>query len=154
MYPINKNLPSYLGNAIGRYPEDTYNGNGNSQGNPWFLAVTGYAELYYRAIKEWISNGGVTVSSISLPFFKKFDSSAISGKKYTVGTSDFNNLAQNIALAADRFLSTVQFHAHNNGSIPEEFNRTTGLPTGARDLTWSHAAVITASYAKAGAPAA
>nr|P07683.2 RecName: Full=Glucoamylase 1; Short=Gluc 1; AltName: Full=1,4-alpha-D-glucan glucohydrolase; AltName: Full=Glucan 1,4-alpha-glucosidase; Contains: RecName: Full=Glucoamylase 2; Short=Gluc 2; Contains: RecName: Full=Glucoamylase 3; Short=Gluc 3; Flags: Precursor [Rhizopus arrhizus]BAA00033.1 glucoamylase [Rhizopus arrhizus]BAP05656.1 glucoamylase [synthetic construct] len=154
LYPINKNLPSYLGNSIGRYPEDTYNGNGNSQGNSWFLAVTGYAELYYRAIKEWIGNGGVTVSSISLPFFKKFDSSATSGKKYTVGTSDFNNLAQNIALAADRFLSTVQLHAHNNGSLAEEFDRTTGLSTGARDLTWSHASLITASYAKAGAPAA
>ncbi|RCH88939.1 glycoside hydrolase 15 protein [Rhizopus azygosporus] len=154
LYPINSNLPSYLGNSIGRYPEDTYNGNGNSQGNPWFLAVNAYAELYYRAIKEWISNGKVTVSNISLPFFKKFDSSATSGKTYTAGTSDFNNLAQNIALGADRFLSTVKFHAYTNGSLSEEYDRSTGMSTGARDLTWSHASLITAAYAKAGSPAA
>ncbi|CAO3667930.1 unnamed protein product [Rhizopus stolonifer] len=154
LYPINSNLPSYLGNSIGRYPEDTYNGNGNSQGNPWFLAVNGFAELYYRAIKEWVNNGSVTVSNISLPFFKKFDSSATAGKTYSVGTTDFNNLAQNIALGADRFLSTVQTHAFKNGSLAEEYDRTTGVSTGARDLTWSHASLITAAYAKAGSPAA
>ena len=39
LYTINKNKPSWLGTAIGRYPEDTYNGNGNSQGNPVRLYI-------------------------------------------------------------------------------------------------------------------
>ncbi|KAG0176201.1 hypothetical protein DFQ28_007757 [Apophysomyces sp. BC1034] len=151
LYPINKNLPSYLGNAIGRYPEDTYNGNGNSQGNPWFLATTAFAELYYRAIQEWQSSG-VTVTSISKDFFTKFDSGASTGKKYNPGSDEFNSLAQNIALAADRFLSTVHLHRDSNGSLSEEFDRNTGYMTGARDLTWSHAALITAVQARSGIP--
>lgn len=35
LYPINKN--GAKGVAIGRYPEDHYDGNGFSQGNPWLL---------------------------------------------------------------------------------------------------------------------
>ncbi|KAL9542845.1 hypothetical protein MBANPS3_008407 [Mucor bainieri] len=154
LYSINQNLNGYLGNAIGRYPEDTYNGNGNSQGNPWFICTHAFAELYYRAIKEWFNNGSVTVTSISLNFFKKFDSSAAVGTKYTVGTSAFNSLVQNVAVAADAFFSTSKFHAATNGSMSEQYGRTDGLMTGARDLTWSHASLISASYAKAGSPAA
>jgi glucoamylase len=44
IYPIN-NGNSSLGVAIGRYPEDVYNGNGSGEGNPWFLATAAYAEL-------------------------------------------------------------------------------------------------------------
>lgn len=146
-------MANWLGTAIGRYPEDTYNGNGNSQGNPWFICTNAFAELYYRAIKEWTQAGSVTVDSISVNFFKKFDSSAASGTKYTVGTSAFNNLVQNIALGADKFLSTTQFHAATNGSLSEQYNRDSGTMTGARDLTWSHASLISASKAKAGVPA-
>lgn len=143
-----------LGNAIGRYPEDTYNGSGNSQGNPWFLATNAYAELYYRAIYEWTNNGGVTVTDINLNFFKKFDSSATVGTKYTSGTSAFSTLTQNMALAADGFLSTVKLHAMNNGSLSEQYGRNDGYSTGARDLTWSHASLISAALAKAGSPVA
>jgi glucoamylase len=153
LYSINTNKASYLGNGIGRYPEDTYNGNGNSQGNPWFLTTNAFAELYYRAIKEWNAAGGVTVSSVSLAFFQKFDSSAAVGTKYTVGTTAYNNMVQNVALGADAFFSTIKLHVFTNGSMSEEFDRTSGVNTGARDLTWSHAAMITAALAKAGSPA-
>ncbi|KAI8368461.1 glucoamylase glam [Blakeslea trispora] len=154
LYNINQNLDSSLGVAIGRYPEDTYNGNGNSQGNPWFIATNAYAELYYRAIKEWISNGGVTVTNVNLNFFKKFDGNASVGTKYTAGTAAFNSMVQNVAVAADKFFSTVKVHAATNGSMSEQFNRDTGAMTGARDLTWSHASLITAALAKVGTPVA
>ncbi|KAI8365637.1 glucoamylase glam [Choanephora cucurbitarum] len=154
LYGINRNLDSSLGNAIGRYPEDTYNGNGNSQGNPWFIATNAYAELYYRAIKEWNNNGGVTVTNVNLNFFKKFDGSASVGTKYTAGSAAYNTLTQNIALAADKFFNTVKVHAATNGSMSEQYHRDTGSMTGARDLTWSHASLITAALAKAGTPVA
>ncbi|KAG2193291.1 hypothetical protein INT47_008652 [Mucor saturninus] len=154
LYDINVNAPSYLGTAIGRYPEDTYNGNGNGQGNPWYLATSAYAELYYRAIKEWTLAGQVTVSSISLPFFKKFDTAAAEGTVYKVGTAAFTAMTQNVALGADKFLSTVKNYALTNGSMSEQYERGSGKSTGARDLTWSHAALISAARAKAGAPSA
>ncbi|KAI9315487.1 glucoamylase glam [Dichotomocladium elegans] len=152
LYGINKQIPNWLGTAIGRYPEDTYNGNGNSQGNPWFICTATFAELYYRAILEWQHAGSVTVNNVNLPFFKKFDSSTSSGTTYTVGTSSFDSLISKVAYAADNFFSTIKYHAATNGSMSEQFNRDTGFMTGARDLTWSHAAFITAAKAKAGTP--
>ncbi|KAI9024411.1 glucoamylase A precursor [Phycomyces nitens] len=150
LYSINSNLAPWLGTAIGRYPEDTYNGNGNSQGNPWFIGTATYAELYYRAIIEWTIGSGITVNSVNLPFFKKFDSSIASGTTYAPGSAGFTSLTSKIALAADAFLSTVKYHGSANGSFSEQYDRTSGSMTGARDLTWSHAAVITAIEAKAG----
>lgn len=48
LYPVNYNNPSYA-TAIGRYPEDEYNGTGTGQGNPWILCTAAYAELYSKA---------------------------------------------------------------------------------------------------------
>jgi glucoamylase len=51
-YPINQvtHNPARekLGVAIGRYPEDIYDGAGFSGGNPWFLATLGLAEYFCR----------------------------------------------------------------------------------------------------------
>jgi glucoamylase len=46
LYPVNKAYPN-LGVAIGRYPEDRYDGYGTSgQGNPWFLSTIALGEFY------------------------------------------------------------------------------------------------------------
>ncbi len=51
IYAVNSN--KNLGTAIGRYPEDTYNGYSvDSRGNPWFLSTLAYAELFARAAVE------------------------------------------------------------------------------------------------------
>src|SRR5438067_683903 len=44
-------LPSWESSLIDfrRYPEDVYDGVGTSLGNPWYLATTSMAELFYRA---------------------------------------------------------------------------------------------------------
>jgi glucoamylase len=46
IYPINKQ--NTLAVAIGRYPEDVYDGFGFSGGNPWFLTTHAFAEYYCR----------------------------------------------------------------------------------------------------------
>ncbi|ORZ23324.1 glucoamylase [Absidia repens] len=153
LYTLNKNKPDGLGTAIGRYPEDVYNGNGSSQGNPWFICTNAFAELYYRAISEWIDAGSVKVTDISKPFFAKFDSKADTGTTYTAGSEEFNNLVNNIANSADQFLSTVHNYQNQNGSLSEQYNRDDGKMQGAYDLTWSHASTITAIKAKGGSPA-
>ncbi|KAJ1936831.1 hypothetical protein FBU59_004932, partial [Linderina macrospora] len=55
LYPINRVSVTEIngravpiGVAIGRYPEDVYNGDGTSQGNPWSLITSGMAEYHYR----------------------------------------------------------------------------------------------------------
>lgn len=44
LYKVNQYID--LAPAIGRYPEDVYNGNGFGEGNPWFLATNAFAEYY------------------------------------------------------------------------------------------------------------
>lgn len=46
----------------------------------------------------------------------------------------------------DRFLSRVQRHAYPDGGLSEQINRHTGFMQGAPDLTWSHAAFLTAVW--------
>ncbi|KAJ1559702.1 Glucoamylase, intracellular sporulation-specific, partial [Cladochytrium tenue] len=47
-----------LAPAIGRYPEDTYDGyETNSRGNPWFLATNALAQLCYASASTWVKAG-------------------------------------------------------------------------------------------------
>lgn len=48
----------------------------------------------------------------------------------------------------DSFLQRVRFHGTGKGELAEQFDRDTGIQTGPVDLTWSHAAVLTASIAR------
>jgi glucoamylase len=102
IYNIN---PAYadLGVAIGRYPEDKYNGYHTSgRGNPWFLATLALGEHYCLA------NGG----------------------------------AHN--LAAEKQFQRALFHSDRKGRMDEQIHRESGVMQGARELTWSHGAFMTA----------
>jgi glucoamylase len=98
LYQINKTFPD-KGVAIGRYPEDKYDGYGTSGvGNPWFLSTLALGE-YYCLTKN----------------------------------ADFK-------MQFERSL----FHSDRKGGLSEQMNHQTGYMQGARDLTWSHNAFITA----------
>lgn len=49
---------------------------------------------------------------------------------------------------ADGLMSVVQEFSWFNGSLNEQFHRDSGVGRGARDLTWSYAAFITAAEAR------
>lgn len=51
----------------------------------------------------------------------------------------------------DAFMRRIAFHTPSDGHLSEEFDRVTGVPVGAQDLTWSYAALLTASFARAAA---
>ncbi|KAI8143491.1 glucoamylase [Fennellomyces sp. T-0311] len=158
LYPVNDFHPSHIGTAIGRYPEDTYDGYGTSAGNPWFLATAGLAELYYRAALEWQTDrSSITVNEINGPFFARLLTEPIErvrGTMFRYGSSEFDMVINEMTKAADRFMATVQYHQRPNGSLSEQFNRYTGFEQGARDLTWSYASFITAADARNGHPIA
>ncbi len=46
LYEINRSDTGAQGVALGRYPEDRYDGNGFTGGNPWFLSTLAAAEFY------------------------------------------------------------------------------------------------------------
>ncbi|KAG2226032.1 hypothetical protein INT45_002498, partial [Circinella minor] len=159
LYHVNTNnaFPDHLGVAIGRYPEDTYNGyESGKEGNPWFLATAGMAELYYRAALEWKTDqSSITINDINGPFFGRLltqEPQDIIGMTFHYGTPEFNTLINKMSDAADRFMSRIQYHQRINGSLSEQFNRYTGFEQGARDLTWSYASFITATNARNGHP--
>ena len=45
-------------------------------------------------------------------------------------------------------MATVRRFAPEDGALAEQFDRTTGAPASAKDLGWSHAAFITACFAR------
>jgi glucoamylase len=142
-----------MGVALGRYPEDKYNGyNSEGQGNPWFLITNGLAEFYYKASKEVLKKGEIRVSSTNLQFFRSLP--GLVAKKLPVGktlTSNdvaFYDIAKSLRLAGDAALRRTRHHGGDNYSMSEQLNRNNGFMQGAEELTWSHASFITASSAR------
>ena len=155
-YRINQ-IPEFqnLGTAIGRYPEDWYDGynakQGVTLGNPWFLATNAYAELYYRANRQFRAQGSIHISALNKVFFEHL--TALKGTTFNVGDvyysgdAKFTAIVNALVTDGDRFLACVKFHA-NGDNLSEEFNRDTGYMQGAHDLTWSYASMITAVNAR------
>ncbi len=106
IYTVNKTYP-HLGIAIGRYPEDRYNGyHTEGLGNPWFLSTLALGEYYCFLRNET----------------KSFALNKLIEKQF------------------DRAL----FHSDRKGAMDEQIHRESGYMQGARELTWSHNAFMTA----------
>jgi glucoamylase len=87
--------------------------------------------------------GSITVDSTSLPFFKDIFPSAAAGT-YQKGSTTYNSLIDAVRKYADDFVAVVKKYTPADGSLDEQFDRNTGAPRSARDLTWSFAAFLTA----------
>lgn len=97
----------------------------------------------------WKSQGSITVTSTSLSFFKDFSSSAAAGS-YASGTTTYTTLYNAVLAYAEGFVNNVATYAASNGSLSEQYDRSSGTPLSARDLTWSYAALLTAVARRAG----
>jgi glucoamylase len=158
VYVLNKrDFSNDLGTAIGRYPEDTYDGvNTNGTGNPWFLLTSAFAELHYRAAVGFIKAGEIKLDEHNHTFLfraldrsseQRFDFQKIGTLR--AGSLEFKLMISALVKRGDAFLNRVLRHAdQETGALSEQFNRDTGLSQGARDLTWSHAAFLTAMQAR------
>jgi glucoamylase len=151
-FPVNS-TGSGLAPGIGRYPNDTYDGyKTNSQGNPWFLATNAFAELYYRTANLIQAKQTVSVTPVIAFWINQLPQGSAVGLQQgeTLGSSDarFARLLAVIRQGGDQFLKRTQFHSDNSGDLAEEFNYQTGFMQGAQNLTWSHASLITASWAR------
>lgn len=149
IYTINKMLN--LGAAIGRYPEDTYDGYvTNSVGNPWVLSTAGSAEFLYRLVLKLAKVSSIKINQYNQAFFTKTGGlpDLSLGKTILNGSPEYQSLIKNLVTAADSYLSRVLYHANADGSLSEQMNRTTGFMQGAPNLTWSHASFITAKLSR------
>ncbi|KAF7315221.1 Glycoside hydrolase family 15 protein [Mycena indigotica] len=144
IYPINTGNAPNAAVATGRYPEDGYMG-----GNPWYLTTFAVAEQLYRALGVWKAQGSLTVTSISLAFFRQFAPDVAVGT-YTTDSTVFATLTQAVTSYADGFMAVNDKYTPGNGGLSEQYSRSNGSPVSASSLTWSYAAALTALNAKNG----
>ncbi|CAK7219722.1 hypothetical protein SBRCBS47491_003945 [Sporothrix bragantina] len=164
LYAINEGIPAKEGVALGRYPEDVY-----YNGNPWYLITQGAAEFLYDAVAQWNHQGAIGVETTSLAFFQDLYPAAKVGATYTKNTSTkkntkgprskctapsaddaFQAIVDAATTYADSFVAIAQKYTPSNGSLSEQFNKATGQPLSAYDLTWSYASFVTMARRRAG----
>ena len=98
-----------IGIALGRYPDDQYNGTGNGHGSPWFITTLALGQFACQ--------------------LKTVQPSSTHEKLDKIAMDEFNR---------------ALLHRDSEGRMSEQFNRISGKPQGASDLSWSYAAFISA----------
>ena len=166
LYPINdefKKSELSIGCCMGRYPEDVYNGNGTSHGNPWFLAVSNSCLLVYNTIQDYLINKRdleilltssvesdnfwnsiFALSNLHIPFEEDV--------KVTIpyGSDLWEMTLKALARFADLYILQVRMHLNQKlGSMSEQFDLNTGMMRGAEDLSWSYSSFWTAGIMRA-----
>ena len=141
LYPINHNKTTG-GVLVGRYPEDTY-----FDGNPWYICTLACAEVLYDAVAQISKAGKLVVDSISLPFFKDFYPSA---REAVYTGAALKQITGAMRAYGDEFVAAIEQYTPVNGSLSEQINKTTGIPTSAYDLTWSFASFVTMAQRRSG----
>ncbi len=147
LYPINSPA-SGLPPAIGRYPEDVYDGHGFSGGNPWFLATAAMGEYHCRLGRRHLVNEPLLYNPV-LNFADAFIEKIRQGVSlFSVHSVTNQQQSGNQELARGQaYLERVLLHAGPDLNMSEQFNRSTGFRQGARSLTWSFSALYRASAA-------
>ncbi|KAG9235112.1 glycoside hydrolase family 15 protein [Amylocarpus encephaloides] len=144
VYSINSGIPGGQAVSVGRYPEDVYYG-----GNPWYLCSLAAAEQLFDALYTWNKQGFMTITAVSLPFFRDFSASVAIGT-FASSSNTYIGLFNAIQTYADGYLVVIENYAQANGSLSEQFSKYDGHPLSAYDLTWSYAAFLTAAARRSG----
>ncbi|KAK4101411.1 carbohydrate-binding module family 20 protein [Parathielavia hyrcaniae] len=144
IYTINSGIPPGKAVAVGRYSEDVYYG-----GHPWYLANFAAAEQLYDAIYVWKKENSITITQLSLPFFKDLLPTITTGT-YPSSSPTFQAILDAVLAYADGFIDVAAQYTPQDGSLAEQFDRNTGAPVSATHLTWSYSAFLTAAERRAG----
>lgn len=155
-YAFNHRLSANEGILYGRYQGDAYFG-----GNAWAFITLTVAEAYYR-LAELIARG----ASLRLtPLNRSFLVRAMQRADQTVTESGDNALSLDalrmrrtfvagLLLRGDDILRTIRRVSPTSGALPEQYDQESGAPASASNLSWSHAALLAATDARAAARAA
>lgn len=144
IYSINSGIAEGKACAVGRYPEDVYQG-----GNPWYLITMAAAEQLYDALHQWNKIGSISITSTSLAFFRDIYPSAAIGT-YASTSTQFKAIVAAVQVYADGYMANSAQYTPADGSLAEQYSKSDGSPLSAVDLTWSYAAFLTANSARNG----
>lgn len=89
------------------------------------------------------------MTSTSLAFFKDLVSSVTAGT-YASGSSTYTSIYNAVQTYADGYMAVVQKYTPSTGALAEQFDKSSGSPLSAVDLTWSYAAFLTAAQRRNG----
>lgn len=148
LYPINHSkINLNLGVALGRYPEDLYDGVKVDEGNPWFLTTLSASEMLFKLIANlyYLEDNLIIDESNQHFYFHNIIelNSLITGTKPPTLNIPYNSIAFNQTIGnlfayGDSFLDIIREHVSNEGSMSEQFNKYSGYMQGAENLTWSY----------------
>jgi glucoamylase len=135
-YPINRSLARDRGAAMGRYAGDVY-----YSGGAYYFATLAAAEFFFSlagALARYAQAGSLSPGHLS-------SLEALVGAEQTFdGSGVFDALLER----GDSFMATVRAYTPASGELSEQFDHATGQQTSAKNLAWSHAALITAVAAR------
>lgn len=143
-YPINKEGDTFTeGLALGRYPEDLYDGYGISEGNPWFISTATASEFMFKLVYYlYLHKKDLVITKDQYKFYYNFielDIHIYDEKIVMPYKSDaFIKSTLSLMKYADSFLKVIKRHVDENGHMSEQFNKYSGYMEGAKDLTWSY----------------
>ena len=103
----------------------------------------------YDAVAQWKARASVTVDGTSVAFFKDIYPN-VKAEKYSSRNSEFIKIMDAVTAYADSYVAVAQNNTPADGSLSEQFDRVTGEPLSAIDLTWSYAAFVTMAQRRAG----
>jgi glucoamylase len=83
------------------------------------------------------------VTDVSLDFFRQIAPTIRTGRYFEL-ENEFWDIIRAVKSFADGFVEVAAKYTPSDGSLAEQFDRQTGAPTSARDLTWSYASALTA----------
>jgi len=151
LYAINQ-ASNGMGPALGRYPEDTYDGvHTGNRGNPWFLTTIAMAEFTYYAKRDFLKAGVVKITELNAPFFRwVWPSEDLQpGTEILKDSPLWEDLMDALLRFGDDFIRRVAFHINRQtGEMSEQFDQDTGFMRGAPNLTWSYAGFLTATWVR------
>ena len=149
------NADGQRGLAIGRYPEDRYDGISTTRmGNPWVPTTAAFAQFYYRLATQFERAGAFTVTETTADFFDLLptnDFDIRSPGTYTVRDARFSQVLQALRAKGDQFLEAIRLSAGPDGALSEQIQRDTGEARGAPHLSASYGTLLWAIWARRGA---
>lgn len=145
-YRINAALPAGRGPAMGRYAGDRY-----VSGGAWYMTTLAAAEFFYRLAGRVAQGCSLECSADNASFLVRVLKSRPTGSRLPSEEIDRAALTDALLGRGDAFMTTVRDYTPDSGELSEQFDRTTGRQTSAKNLAWSYAAFITAYEARRGA---
>lgn len=150
LYAVNRNRSAGEGVVIGRYEGDTYYG-----GNPFVFITLGFAEMDYRMVALLGDGGPFPITALNKEFLSRALLRAGNRDPLEPGTDALAPparraaLLRGLVLRGDDILRAVRrLAAPKGGGLSEQFDQEGGAAPSSHDLSWSHAAFLSATDAR------